>query len=65
MTAPQFHRGVSTNVMPASAEMGMDIRPIPGPSDDKSAHQGNEFITISSLREVTSLYLHYILHFMA
>ncbi len=151
MTATQFHGGVSTNVMPASAEMELDIRLIPGtcnedvveiirqeaqtlcgqhppldmklevlnsrpavavdaqtpflqnmlaavrdlgmndrlrgtifytdasqlvpvhhmpflilgPGDDKLAHQGNEFITLSSLREVTSLYLHYILHFMA
>lgn len=32
-----------------------------GPGDDKLAHQGNEFITISSLKEVTSLYMHYIL----
>lgn len=35
-----------------------------GPGDDKLAHQGNEFITISSLRQVTALYIHYILECM-
>lgn len=35
-----------------------------GPGDDKLAHQGDEFITISSLHQVTTLYLHYIERFM-
>lgn len=35
-----------------------------GPGDDKLAHQGDEFITRSSLRQVTALYLHYIERFM-
>lgn len=33
---------------------------IVGPGDDKQAHQSNEYITVSSLNQITELYIRYI-----